>query len=417
MTRMDTTTGHEVIAEYEGTCNGCDGDIVPGVTEIFRGDDGWECAECRADSEGDSTRFAQPVVLRDDNDRVEKPARDKATGKPHKDLRGDRWGRYTLIAPNGKPVVVSRASTVIKALADTYNLNRWKQSCVLRGAAVRADLAALAISLNPDNPWDKKKLHDLVEEAETAGGSKSSANIGTAVHGFCEKVDTDPGFLLSDIPRAYRDDVIAYIAALYKADIGSLPDRVERTTMTSGWDGVGGTFDRIYRLSDGRYVIGDLKTGRVGYDPAEMYAQFAVYQDGVQENGVYDRQDADGNWPGTWTRPDFDVDRDVALIVHLPAGKGVCTLYEADLGLGRLHLDRCARIRAERREKHALRPYKAVREEHPEGHEATWAHALSIAPTVDEVVITGRIISACGVMTDDLKALGKERVKSLTDLS
>ena len=344
-----------------------------------------------------------------------KRAPEKST--PHTDLHADRYDRYTLIAPDGKPVVVSRASTVIKALADTYNLSQWKQACVLRGVAARPDLSVLAASLDPSRHADKARMRKLVKEAEEAGGSKSAANVGTAVHAFCEALDTGaPDSLI--VPRPYRADVAAYVATLRREGISILPDMVERTTMTTNWDGVGGTFDRIYRTVDGRHVIGDLKTGKVGYDPPEMYGQFAVYQDGVQQNGVYDRKGEDGRFPGTWTALDFDVDRDEALIVHLEAGKGTCVLYRADLGVGRRHLDRCARIRAERRERHTLRPYTMPDYEFPrEIERERWCAALEHAESKDAADLLWRILSNMDLVDDDVKSLASEVSGRLTDLS
>ncbi len=440
-------------AKYDGRCPACQGDIIGGVTKIVNDDGQWVCEECAGPSERDTT-FDHAEALKSHATRLEivdtikaldgKVAGDKVSaddafallaaydanhderaqtgephrkrGTPHKDLRGDRYGRYTLISPAGKPTVVSRASTVIKALADTYDLNMWKQSRVLLGAASRPDLSILASSLNEADHRDKAKLKALVREAEEAGGSKRSANLGTAVHAMCEAIDTGaPGSLT--VPRAHRADVAAYVAALYKAGVSVIPDMVERTTMTTGWGGVGGTFDRIYRLHDGRYVIGDLKTGKVGYDPAEMYGQFAVYQDGVQENGVYDRKDANGVYPGTWTRPDFDVDRDEALIVHLPVGQGKCVLHSADLSLGRLHLDRCARIRAERKERHTLRAYAPAPDPDTALDEATrlrWAHALEMSATKDVASLVWMIMTRLDLIDDDVTALASEVAERLS---
>jgi hypothetical protein len=429
-------------AKYDGRCPACEGDIIAGVTVIERNEDGeWTCCEGGADDGPSGAydgvtddlrdaaalhRFKQAIGRGAFDDTVgDKRERSDAAfeayaGQVGRDvprpavkapgLHDDKYDRYTLVAPNGKRVTVSRASTVIKAFADTYSLNMWKQSRVLLGAAVRPDLSVLASSLNEANHADKAKLKALVREAEEAGGSKTSANLGTAVHAFCEALDTGAPGALAAVPAAHRRDVAAYVAALYQAGVSILPDMVERTTMTTSWGGVGGTFDRIYRLHDGRHVIGDLKTGKVGYDPAEMYGQFAVYQDGVQENGVYDRKDEDGRYPGTWTRPDFDVDRDAALIVHLPVGKGTCVLYEADLSLGRLHLDRCARIREERREKHSLRQYVAPEYE-PAVYDAArtgWAAALGSATSREAAATVWAILSALGLVDDDVKSLANE---------
>jgi hypothetical protein len=429
-------------AKYDGRCPACKGDIIGGVTVIECNDDGeWTCCEgddnprgtafdhaeallsnaarraTDAETTGTDSLAARDAVVADAFDSYvaglgDAPAK-RAVKAPG--LHDDKYDRYTLVAPNGKRVTVSRASTVIKALADTYNLNMWKQARVLLGAAVRPDLSVLASSLNESDHRDKAKLKALVKEAEEAGGSKTSANLGTAVHAFCEAVDTQTPGALAAVPKAHRRDVAAYVATLYRSGVSVVPDMVERTTMTSGWGGVGGTFDRIYRLHDGRYVIGDLKTGKVGYDPVEMYGQFAVYQDGVRENGVYDRKDEDGRYPGTWTRPDFVVDRDLALIVHLPVGKGQCTLYEADLSLGRTHLDRCARIRAERREKHPLSGYTASTDLPYDITREHWGRLLEGATSREAAATVWAILAALDMIDDEMITLASEVAARLSD--
>lgn len=429
-----------VLAKYDGRCPGCEIDIFEGVTEIVKDGGEWVCVDCvdpgPADTRivRDETAIAPGSARGDDalaryadghtyDERAQtgEPPRKRVAKRPdkgHTDLHADRYDRYTLIDPSGKPVTVSRASTVIKALADTYSLNQWKQACVLRGAARRPDLSTLADSLDTNDYRGKAKLRSLVKEAEEAGGSKTAANLGTAVHTFCEGLDTNKPGALAAVPPAHRKDVAAYVAALYRAGVSIVPDMVERTTMTTEWGGVGGTFDNIFRLPDGRHVIGDKKTGKVGYDPPEMYGQFAVYQAGVQENGVYDRADADGRYPGTWTRPDFDVDRDEAIIVHIPVGAGRCTLYAADLTLGRLHLDRCARIRAERREKHNLNQYVNPDFRPDQGTtRADLARALTAAASKAEAAMVWAVVDACGLVDEDMAALAKEVADGLNSLS
>ncbi len=307
----------------------------------------------------------------------------------------DRYDRYVLSHPNreGKTVTLSRCTTVIKAADDMYNLGEWQKGNVALGLARRSDLLALAASLKPGD----KSLKTLVKAAEEAGGGSAKANLGTALHGFTEMVDW--GRPLTDVPEAHRGDIRAYVEALARYRLTVVPAAIERITMTAEWDGIAGKFDRIYRLHDGTYAIGDVKSGKVGYDPKVMFAQMAVYARGVNEVGVYDVAGK------CWERLPFEVRTDKALIVHLPAGAGECTVYEVssdDMDAGRDHLTMCARIRRHRKLKHKLNEY-----EPPVRTGADWVTAIVATRTRGDLAALGRVMQAGEAMTPELLALAR----------
>lgn len=311
-----------------------------------------------------------------------------------------RWGWYTLAHPTkpGCTVSACRTTTFIKAADEMTNLTDWKMANVALGLARRPDLVARAAGMEQGD----RALKKLTEEAHEAGGGSVKANLGTAMHTFTENVDW--GRPITDVPEQYRLDVVAYRRTLWAERLTVVKAGIERITMTSRWDGIAGKFDRIYRMEDGSYVIGDVKSGKVGYDPKTMYAQMAVYAQGVNEVGVYDVAGQ------CWERLPFEVRTDIALIMHLPVGDAECNVYVADLEAGRVHLDMCAAIRRHRKIKHKLVPYRA-----PERTPEQWRDAILIAPTKHELGLVGALAKSAGELTPELHARALERRPGLPD--
>lgn len=243
----------------------------------------------------------------------------------------DRWGRPLIIPPDGgKPVAYTRATTLAGTLDDRSALEKWMCRQTALGLADRADLY-VAVSAHRD---DKQKLNRIVDEAQDAAKSSAAATRGTAVHSLTELVDRD-----QDLP-ALPDDVAADLAA-YKAVMSQPELQVEAIEQFVVCDDLqaAGTADRIVRHA-GRRRIFDLKTGStLDYSWGAIAQQLAVYANGA----LYD--------PDTGRRTPLDVDLDVALVAHLPAGQARCDLYTVriDHGWEAAHIS--ARARAFR--KHA----------------------------------------------------------------
>lgn len=302
----------------------------------------------------------------------------------------DSYGRYLLPHPvTGQQGSWTRATTLAKTISDTYTLSEWSQRNVLKGAALRPDLVALAA--NKDIRRDKDALNKLCEQAKDAAGSKVAANLGTAVHSFTEAVDRGQPV---SIPAAHADDVAAYSASLEAYGLEPVPELIEFTVCLTqhaepgryGVLGVAGTSDRCYRatrnlelyidgrtvsLKAGEYVIGDVKTGHsLDYGWQEIAIQLALYAHGLNESGYYDRQGK------RWIRPEFAVRTDVGIIAHLPvdkeprsageARKAPCTLYAVDLESGWKAAGLCAVVRRWRKVRNLSGTLAVVEIEEPQ---------------------------------------------------
>jgi hypothetical protein len=231
----------------------------------------------------------------------------------------DRYGRYLLPDPKtGKRRAYTRTTTVAKVLSDTTALDRWGKRMVASGMAARPELCDLARFED-----DREALDGIAEAALQAAGAGAAAEAGTNLHTLTELVDLGE-LRLADVPAEQVDDVRAYVFGMAKAEVEILPEYIEGLIVCSAMD-VAGTFDRILRLKDGRLVIGDLKTGKnLSYSWGDIAVQLAVY---ANADGIYDADSGE-------YLPMPEVDKEYALVMHLPVGQARMELYDVNIRAG-----------------------------------------------------------------------------------
>lgn len=285
------------------------------------------------------------------------------------DYDRDQWGR-PLIVPEGggKRVPYTRASAAAKTIEDTYNLELWARRNVAFGMARDPSLVARVLALGGDpSTWDqptKAKANQIHTAAAEVALAHKAADIGTALHRMTEIIDRNEPL----IAGPYEADIEAYVNAIaaagYVVDARWIECRMVCDALL-----MAGSPDRIVtRASDGLHRIADVKTGEtVDYGGLGWAAQLAAYAHGA----LYD--------PRAGERlPTPPIDRTTGLIVHLPAGKGVCTIYEIDLVAGYRAAELANEIRSVRREAKrwitplvtGLAPVVEARERHPSGSAA-----------------------------------------------
>lgn len=250
----------------------------------------------------------------------------------------DQYGRY-LIVPDGqkKPVAHTRVTTFAATLDDRYGLEKWGLRMSALGFAARQDLYARLCSTRPD---DKHALDKLCSEAKEAAAASAGANMGTALHSMCERIDLGEDVTF---PPQFDADIQAYRQALIDHDVKIIPDYVERYVCHPDLL-LGGKLDRI--VDFGRQPkIADLKTGAtLDYSWGSIAIQLACYANAAT---LYDGKKK------THT-PMPDVDKDVALVIHLPAGTGRCDLYWVDIAKGWQAAQQCRWVREWRKQKDKL---------------------------------------------------------------
>lgn len=271
--------------------------------------------------------------------------------RPRKEPKRDQNGRYVIPDPEtGKERSWTRVSTIADTVEETYNLNGWKMRMAAVGLARRPDLLARVAAVPDPTSYDgKRTLNALIEDAKEYAGSTTRSNLGTALHSFCESLDT--GREVPHIPAPFDKDVAAYQAKLKEYRVEVSPNFVERICVIPEL-GAAGTLDRLVKVN-GRIHIGDLKTGDdLSYAAGKISIQLACYS---RARWIYDLEDETFcEWE--------DVDQDQALVIHLPAGQARCELLWADLQAGWEAVQHCMWTRNWRGRKDLLTPVGAVKE-------------------------------------------------------
>jgi hypothetical protein len=457
-------------ASYESECDTCCDAIYPGDEIRSDGMGGWECADhAEEDAErpalpypgspssitdpaqeapGETVleiarriapdQFADPTAVRPPVPEINVSGQPKARyewyGKQNRGYLVKRpdtgdFQRYK----NGNIKGLVRVTTFVKAASDQNALTDWAKRNVLMGASLRPDLVAKAHGLKHET--DLAELMSLVGELETAAGAKVSADIGTMIHEFTERLDGDPSFTLQDVPPMYRTTVAKYAAKLEEAGLRPVPGLIERTTYVPDFGGVVGTLDRVYyHERSGQYLIGDVKTGKtLKYGMDEIEAQEAIYARGVNGSGVYD-WNLDRWYPATaqWGEGKvITVSEDWGVIVHMPVqgpDAGKCLLVRADLQRGWAHAKVCHIVREERANKPKPEAWSddlldpAPRYGVPKITDGgiRWSKMFATAASreeLSELYVKAKAAGVAGLELQNLVAMGQRRLKQIGDPS
>ena len=262
-----------------------------------------------------------------------------STLDPFAEIPRDRWGRPLIIQPNGsKPVAYTRATTVAKAVEDQTNLMQWKQRQTLLGLIIRPDLALAAAAAKniDDEKAQKKQLNAITEQCMEASESSASATKGTALHSLCETVDR--GGKPQHVPAEFEADIAAYIERTR-----TLRHRHIETMLVNDELKIAGTPDRISTYMN-RLHIADIKSGSIAF-PHSIAAQLAIYANSSLYN------------PETGERaPLTGVDKRHGIVIHLPAGRGQCSLHMVDIAAGWKAVQLAVQVREWRARKDLMTP-------------------------------------------------------------
>jgi hypothetical protein len=232
-----------------------------------------------------------------------------------------------------------RASNFAAPLDNPFGLTRHHGRQIVRGFNVRADLARMALT----GAIDGDKVDEVITTALTAAESEAKANNGTAVHAALQLCDTG-----ADVPEEYWPHARGYVAELKRW--GLRPVAVEQRILNTRL-GATGSFDRVYVTDSGRYLIGDIKTGRV--DHAHKFAvQCEVYAGA--DFVVHETGGASTAEPIPW-----NLDQDAALLIHVDPDTGATAVYEVPLRVARWGAALAEQVRAFQRTD-VLLPYSGA---------------------------------------------------------
>lgn len=243
--------------------------------------------------------------------------------KPKRTPEKDRYGRYLIPGPDGgDPKAHTRMTTFIKTLdGGGDGLKLWYARYAVKG--VTSDKARLGRvstwDADPANAETKKEFNRLLDEATTAAGINSKRDQGSALHDATELVDADADY---EAPEHMVRPLANYVELVGRYGLRWLAS--EQIVVLDEL-GIAGRFDRITEPIPGWFTkprILDIKTGSIDY-PGSFALQLAGYS---QASAIYD--------PATGERSPFpDVDKEKALVLHLPIDGSPATLYEVDIGV------------------------------------------------------------------------------------
>ena len=186
--------------------------------------------------------------------------------------------------------------------------------------------------------YKRQALNTICADAREAAAAGAAATVGTALHRLAERLDRGEPV---EVPAAAEADMQAYRDATAGIDWLHI-----ETLMVHDGLNVAGTPDRIgVAPGDSLAMVWDLKTGSLDFGMGKIAMQLALYA----HSRLYD--------PATGTRTDLKVDLERAVVIHLPAGTGRCTLVEVDIAAGREAVQVAAQVRAWRSRKNLSKPY------------------------------------------------------------
>jgi hypothetical protein len=267
-------------------------------------------------------------------------------------IRRDQYGRYKVLAPNGKkPVGYTRATTVAKALDDTSNLAAWGKRMTVLGLASRPDLLAM---IQTTDATDKKALDRLCESASEAGGATARRDLGTALHKMFEQSCVTPGY---KPPATYQADITAIHQALREAGL-QVVDECSELMVVIDKHQIAGMADLIVeRISDGELFIADLKTGSsVQYGALGWAIQLSIYANAdniyIQGAAVDGSEDLRAPMPL--------VNKQQAFIIHCEPESGSCDLHTLNIERGFQALECAMEVREWRKARQLLVLFKGA---------------------------------------------------------
>jgi hypothetical protein len=258
---------------------------------------------------------------------------------PRPEPKRDRWSRYLIPDPiTGEEKSWIRATTWAAALGEAFALTNYKLRKAALGFAMRPELmVGVAAILDPESKDGGRALDVLINRAQEQAGADERKTLGTALHSFCEAVDTGRRI---QIPAPFNADIAAYQRRMRGIKVSA--NYIERIGLVHEL-GVAGTMDRLVRFPGYELpMVADVKTGKKkNLNWMEITIQLALY----------------ANLTSLWDpvlehhRKMVEVDRERALVIHLPAAEATCELYLIDVKAGWEMALECGRVRAFRARK------------------------------------------------------------------
>lgn len=307
-------------------------------------------------------------------------------------------GRYVLPDPiTGKEKHWTRVSTIANVLRESFMLDQWKYRMIAKGMGIRQDLAMLAANLDVKN--DRDDLQEIADKAMEAAGAGVGANLGTALHGYCERLDRGEDLTKEVMHSTTKRALSRYRNAMLKNGLVTDPTLMERVVLNHEY-GIVGRLDRI--LNDPEFWdvprIGDLKTQKtMDFGGLEIAIQLALYA-----HAEYIWNEDEGKWE---TFPEMNLKN--AIVMHLPAQGDECEIYDVNIDDGW----KCVRLAMNVREARKIGKGFIT----PRPNDRAWRIRIKGATSRDELSAIWNEAQNQGKWTKSLQAYGLVRLGEIQD--
>jgi hypothetical protein len=276
----------------------------------------------------------------------------------------DGYGRYLLDADGKGKAPYTRATTIAKMLDSGKGLEIWQQRKVAKGVAQSPALVARAAVTPLD---DKQAWREILDQAEVKSGGDEKRDLGSAFHALHEHVETMSDTEWAAVPADLKATYVKYRAEMDRKGITEVMTEV---TVVNTKLGTAGKFDALFRLADGRLVIGDRKTGQAVKYPHSAAVQLAIYANA----DVMLTFNPDGS---VERHPMPEIDLTTAIVIDVTIGDANTAsahAYEVDIWAGWVAALLSAKIRRWRNRRDLITPY------HPEFPPTDKARNAAVAP-------------------------------------
>ena len=311
-------------------------------------------------------------------------------------------GRYKLPDPDdpSKEMLFTRVSNIAKTLEDTYHLEQWKLRMTAAGVARRPDLQQSILALDVNE--DKYAFRGIIDRAHDAAGGNQGSDHGTAVHTHTETVDKG-GTLPAGLRAQTQTTLENYRQALEKYRIEHRPEWMERVVLNRTFNVVG-RLDRAAVLHDPALlgigkpgplnIIDDVKSQKtMDFGALAISIQLAIY---ANADLVFNED------TGRWDELGIELDRDVAVVLHIPSIDTRCDVHLINIRKGWEYAQLAMSVRKSRTDKTLNRLVGTV-----DGND--WASAIMSASTTEELSTIWKRATAKNEWTDELLELGTQR--------
>lgn len=268
----------------------------------------------------------------------------------------DHRNRPWVIQQDGSRKTYARASSVAKALAASWKIDRWEMVHMAIGFVRKPELlmgVSHALSAGLDEKEQYNQIEQIVEQALDAGGGNAAADRGTGLHGLTQLLDE--GRELVGVPIEYLPGIAAYkeITRWFRLTAAEFFGVCDEVQAAGSWDrlaqfimpddpdapkDINGKPEKWpfpFELDTvrGVWFVWDLKTTQTK-SLAHKWTSWAVQLAIYSRCSKYYPDRFSPEYPHGGHREPLQVSQTQAIVCNQPSGGDTATLYWVDIEQG-----------------------------------------------------------------------------------